>query len=558
MTPRKNVRDLLSHSLPSASKQDVQAAGGRVFERLQSDPDRAPSRQVMPFEPVPRTTPQAWRVATIGAAIAVAVLISATIFQRVPVVDDVRRVEFGDVVRSNAGVGYTLFLPDGSRVEMRANSELALERAEDGIRIRLNRGDIIVKAAKQAKGHLYVQTKHMSVSVVGTVFLVNAKEEGSRVAVIEGEVQVTHGGIATKLLPGEQATSNPAMAALSVKEEVSWSREAESHAALLQQAPKEPPLAFETASIRPTAPFVPGTGGRIGAGGGGQGDGSANRRPSPWGCVPDSSNMQQIDPSRLYIPMATLAQLIAHTYPIQNYPGWVRTLSPEADGNFATPSGERCGMLGRMGLLAGGPEWVRTEQWDLQATIPAGVFTSKPNVLTDPKLQQMLQALLKERFQLEIRRETKEVPVYMLKVAKDGPSKFLKEYSGASNEITFPRGGRFTLDPSGGVGFNSSLNTVRGMWGQNVSMEVLAQSLAGGPGGVGRLVFDRTGIIGRYDFQVEVAEVPIDRQGGPESLERTYSTVKRDALKALGLELEESRMPFEVWVIERAEKPTDN
>jgi uncharacterized protein (TIGR03435 family) len=35
-------------------------------------------------------------------------------------------------------------------------------------------------------------------------------------------------------------------------------------------------------------------------------------------------------------------------------------------------------------------------------------------------------------------------------------------------------------------------------------------------------------------------------------------TVKRDALKALGLELEESLMPFEVWVIERAEKPTDN
>src|SRR6185295_10796170 len=107
---------------------------------------------------------------------------------------------------------------------------------------------------------------------------------------------------------------------------------------------------------------------------------------------------------------------------IQNYPGWVRSpaaeASPEAQGNFATLSAQRCGMLGEMGLLSGGPDWVRTAMWDVEAGIPEGMFTTKPNLLTDPKIQQMIQALLAERFKLVFRRETREVSVYLLKVGK--------------------------------------------------------------------------------------------------------------------------------------------
>jgi RNA polymerase sigma factor (sigma-70 family) len=72
--------------------------------------------------------------------------------------------------------------PHGSRVEIREMSELSLDHASDGLRIRLSKGSIIVNAAKQRNGHLYVQTKDMTVSVVGTVFVVNAEEAGSRVA----------------------------------------------------------------------------------------------------------------------------------------------------------------------------------------------------------------------------------------------------------------------------------------------------------------------------------------------------------------------------------------
>ena len=92
----------------------------------------------------------------------------------------------GTIRTNGSGAGAVLALADGSRVEMRSHSELSVERADDGLRIRLSSGGIIVNAAKQRDGHLYVQTKDMTVSVVGTVFVVNADENGSRVAVVEG------------------------------------------------------------------------------------------------------------------------------------------------------------------------------------------------------------------------------------------------------------------------------------------------------------------------------------------------------------------------------------
>jgi uncharacterized protein (TIGR03435 family) len=141
---------------------------------------------------------------------------------------------------------------------MRSNSELALEAADDGVRIRLNTGSIIVTAAKQRQGHLYVQTRNVTVSVVGTVFLVTVEEGGSRVAVIQGEVQVQQGPISRKLLPGQQLVTSPSMASHPVSEEIAWSRRAAVYLVLLQQA--APPV-FELASVKAAIPGA--TGGRI-------------------------------------------------------------------------------------------------------------------------------------------------------------------------------------------------------------------------------------------------------------------------------------------------------
>ena len=65
-----------------------------------------------------------------------------------------------------------------------------------------------------------MQTKDVTVSVVGTVFLVNAKKANSRVAVIQNEVQVQDSAVLKKLAPGEQVATNPLMDSHPVMEEI--------------------------------------------------------------------------------------------------------------------------------------------------------------------------------------------------------------------------------------------------------------------------------------------------------------------------------------------------
>jgi ferric-dicitrate binding protein FerR (iron transport regulator) len=100
------------------------------------------------------------------------------------------RVERDQSIRTGVQSGAVVELADGTRIEMGARSELSLTRARDGVKVRLARGNVIVAAAKQ-HGHLYVQTTDCTVAVVGTMFSVSSGVKGSRVAVIEGEVEVT-------------------------------------------------------------------------------------------------------------------------------------------------------------------------------------------------------------------------------------------------------------------------------------------------------------------------------------------------------------------------------
>jgi cytochrome c5 len=127
-------------------------------------------------------------------------------------------------------------LEDGARVEVRWASELQLEKAVDGVRLRLNAGSVIVNATPQRTGHLYVETRDVVGSVVGTVFLVRAEKAGTRVAVIDGEVQVQQGSTQKKLAAGEHMATNASLESLSVVRELSWSRNAVAHLALLERS----------------------------------------------------------------------------------------------------------------------------------------------------------------------------------------------------------------------------------------------------------------------------------------------------------------------------------
>ncbi len=138
----------------------------------------------------------------------------------------------GETVRTGPGARAVLRLADGSLVDVNERTELFVRAAWSGQSVHLQRGDVIVQAAKQRRGHLRVQTRDSLASVKGTVFAVSAGLGGTVVSVVEGSVSVTQPSGEVVLRPGEQAASNPALA-LSVQDAVSWSPDAENYAALL-------------------------------------------------------------------------------------------------------------------------------------------------------------------------------------------------------------------------------------------------------------------------------------------------------------------------------------
>ena len=143
------------------------------------------------------------------------------------------KLQQGEKVRTAKDGHAVVRLGDGSLIEMKDRSELYLTKSGNGTTIHLNRGNIIVEAAKQKDGKLFVESGDSLVSVTGTVFSVNNGTKGSRISVIEGEVNLNHAGSDRVIRPGEQATTNPAIAMIAVKDEVSWSRNADKYASVL-------------------------------------------------------------------------------------------------------------------------------------------------------------------------------------------------------------------------------------------------------------------------------------------------------------------------------------
>src|SRR6185312_8238328 len=117
--------------------------------------------------------------------------------------------------------------------EMGERAGLSLDAARKGNTIQLERGRIIVQAAKQRPRHLYVATRDALVSV--TIFSVNSGTKGSRVSVVEGEVHVGQGAKDTVLHPGGQVATSASVEAIPVRDEVAWSRNAKQYQDLLAE-----------------------------------------------------------------------------------------------------------------------------------------------------------------------------------------------------------------------------------------------------------------------------------------------------------------------------------
>src|SRR5579864_955597 len=138
--------------------------------------------------------------------------------------------------------------------------------------------------------------------------------------------------------------------------------------------------------------------------------------------------------------------------------------------------------------ISGGPGWINSERYDIMAKAGDAAISDNPDDLrkmTDEQrrtvadqMRERLRALLAERFQLTIHRETKEQSVYALVVAKGGSK--LQQSEG--KEGTGPKG---------------MMRMGRGqLSGQGVALQMLTQSLSSQ---LGRPVIDQTGLKGNFD-----------------------------------------------------------
>ena len=143
------------------------------------------------------------------------------------------QIRNGDEIRTAKGSNAVVRLLDGSLVEMGERSDLSVSREWKGTTIHLDGGRIMVQAAKQRTGRLYVATDDCLVSVKGTIFSVNHGIKGSRVAVVEGVVRVAYGDQTAELRAGEEQTSSSNVSKVPIQNEIAWSRNSAKYLALL-------------------------------------------------------------------------------------------------------------------------------------------------------------------------------------------------------------------------------------------------------------------------------------------------------------------------------------
>jgi ferric-dicitrate binding protein FerR (iron transport regulator) len=145
------------------------------------------------------------------------------------------RLAEGDHLRTSGGAHAVLRLSDGSTVEVNERSVLGVGARGNNMTVLLDDGDVIVQAAKRTSGHLYVKTPDCRVAVTGTVFSVDSGIKGSRVAVLQGTVDVSHAGVDSVIHAGDQVSTNDNLAPAPVEQQIAWSHDREKYLPLLAQ-----------------------------------------------------------------------------------------------------------------------------------------------------------------------------------------------------------------------------------------------------------------------------------------------------------------------------------
>ena len=209
--------------------------------------------------------------------------------------------------------------------------------------------------------------------------------------------------------------------------------------------------------------------------------------------------------------------------------------------------------------LTGGPDWIRRERYDIEAAAERGSIPEGTSVkVRHDRMRLMLQTLLADRFHMVIHRETKDLPVYTVVVAKGGP----KLQKAAIEEKDCPESTPDPADLAGCHRFRGGQG--QGLHGQAVSLQDVVSAVSNF---ADRPVIDKTGLPGLFNVQTD-GWVPMrPRPPRPPGQEPTpedlaFADPARPTLfqifDRLGLKLEPARAPVEMFVIESADHPTGN
>ncbi|HEX4278105.1 MAG TPA: M56 family metallopeptidase [Bryobacteraceae bacterium] len=248
-----------------------------------------------------------------------------------------------------------------------------------------------------------------------------------------------------------------------------------------------------------------------------------------------------VSPGRLNTGCA----LLAANYPMS---GLIQRAYGRLKLGFPPPA------LGSTLPISGGPAWIYSDYYviNAEAAEKAGA-----EAMEGP----MLQALLEDRFQLKVHRETRQVPVYVLTVARGG-SKLQQVAPGSCVPPdystwpmpTLPQGKTYCA--SRGAGGRKGPNTMIHEDEATVDFVCKLLGLV-----MDRPVIDKTGLTGQYKFDLEFA---IDQSTpgvgpafGPQSDDPPAPSIFT-VMQRLGMKLEATKGPRDFLVIDRVVRPPEN
>lgn len=169
--------------------------------------------------------------------------------------------------------------------------------------------------------------------------------------------------------------------------------------------------------------------------------------------------------------------------------------------------------------VVGGPAWLRTDRYDIHAKADAPIPSGEQ--------KDAVMALLAERFHLSVHHETRDVSSMVLLVAKN-PRTLKASSAGEPHSMNFNNRGDPTFTASS---MSTFANYLSQMWHQRVT--------------------DQTGLNGAFDFSLDPSAV------APQPGEN-WGDLVREAVIAAGFKVEERKVPTDVTVVDRCDRPSEN